>query len=149
MLTCDLSIIIVSWNVWTLLAACLRSIKQVSWPVPGVADQRAFGPEPAPATLEVIVVDNASQDGAAEQLPSIFPWVRLIRSDVNLGFTKGNNHGYAASHGRFISFSILIQTRPRPDASPGRNAPPLPLVPPYDGLWKLFVAIPTTPRSPW
>ena len=71
------------------------------------SDIRAFGPmaqaSNAP-TLEVIVVDNASADATAELLPARFPWVRLIRSATNLGFTAGNNAGYAASRGRAIYF---------------------------------------------
>ena len=38
----------------------LDTIERVSWPDPGAADQRAFGPAAAPASLEVIIVDNDS-----------------------------------------------------------------------------------------
>jgi N-acetylglucosaminyl-diphospho-decaprenol L-rhamnosyltransferase len=110
----DLSIIIVTWNVWDLLRACLDSIEQVSRDVGAPATIRAFGPTNSHATskapssnsptLEVIVVDNASADATAELLPARFPWVRLIRSTTNLGFTAGNNLGYAASRGRTIYF---------------------------------------------
>lgn len=120
----DLSIIIVSWNVWDLLRACLDSIEQVSHDLGAPGTTRAFGPVNPPATakvaaskaptLEVIVVDNASADATAQLLPARFPWVRLIRSATNLGFTAGNNLGYAASRGRAIYFlnpdTELIQT---------------------------------------
>ena len=101
---CDLSIVIVSWNVWPLLAGCLRSIEQASRPLPGAAQLRHFGPPDRPATLEVIVVDNASRDATITELPLAFPWVRLIGSAENLGFTRGNNVGYAASGGHFVYF---------------------------------------------
>jgi GT2 family glycosyltransferase len=106
---CDLSIIIVSWNVWPILAGCLRSIEQVSREIAGERTLRQFGPTktpgaPPPATLEVIVVDNASADQTAEYLPRTFPWVRFIASGENLGFTRGNNRGYAESRGRFVYF---------------------------------------------
>ncbi len=52
----------------------------------------------------MIVVDNASQDATVELLPARFPWVRLIRSATNLGFTAGNNIGYAAGRGRMVYF---------------------------------------------
>ena len=104
----DLSIIIVSWNVWELLRACLFSIERASRPLANTSDGlRSFG-EHAQAnespTLEVIVVDNASTDGTAARLPAAFPWVTLIPSSENLGFTRGNNLGYARSRGRFVYF---------------------------------------------
>lgn len=107
---CDLSIIIVSWNVWDLLRAALTSIEQVSRVLAasnGESNLRAFGPASLGAqapTVEVIVVDNASADATVDLLAARFPWVRLIRSASNLGFTAGNNLGYAASRGRAIFF---------------------------------------------
>ena len=125
----DLSIVIVSWNVWELLAACLRSIEHASRPVvTGDGRLRAFGLSgDREHTLEVIVCDNASHDATADQLPMHFPWVRLLRSERNLGFTGGNNRGYAASRGRFVYFL-------NPDTE---------LV--GDGLWTLFAAVARDP----
>ncbi len=101
----DLSIVIVSWNVWDLLRACLQSIEQASRPNPARGDSlRVFGPATSPASLEVVVVDNGSADATVDLLPARFPWVRLIASEQNLGFTGGNNAGYAASRGRFVYF---------------------------------------------
>jgi GT2 family glycosyltransferase len=114
--TCDLSIVIVSWNVWPLLKRCLASIERVSAPGEGgVRWLQRGGEGEAPnlqsaiynlqsATLEVIVVDNASHDDTPAQIAAHFPWARVIASDKNLGFTGGNNRGFAASHGRFIYF---------------------------------------------
>jgi hypothetical protein len=80
----DLSIIIVSWNVRELLAACLRSIAA------GQGD----------LNLEVIVVDSASADGTSELVGDQFPWVRLIARADNVGYARGNNLGLAAARGR-------------------------------------------------
>jgi GT2 family glycosyltransferase len=132
--TCDLSIVIVSWNVWPLLRRCLTSIEHASLPgdthvrrfeigkpeegrkgreeeKPGAAALPIQSPisnlqssDPPQATLEVIVVDNASQDDTPAQVAAHFPWVRVIASDKNLGFTGGNNLGFAASRGRFVYF---------------------------------------------
>lgn len=101
---CDLSIIIVSWNVWPILGGCLRSIEHASRSIPGEPHLRHFGPAGSPGALEVIVVDNASHDATPAELPQAFPWVRLIASTENLGFTRGNNLGYAWSRGRYIYF---------------------------------------------
>ncbi len=90
----DLAIIIVSWNVWDLLRACLESIAQQSQPTTD-ARLRRFGPDGS-ATLRVLVVDNASDDATPSLLPARFPWVETILSDENLGFTGGNNRGLEA-----------------------------------------------------
>ncbi len=90
----DLAIVIVSWNVWDLLRACLESIARQSEPTDDPLLRR-FGPDGA-GTLRVLVVDNASDDATPSLLPSRFPWVETILSDENLGFTGGNNRGLEA-----------------------------------------------------
>ena len=124
----DLSIIIVTWNVWDLLRACLHSIEALSRPAEDGAPQcRRFGPAASPATLEVIVVDNGGADATADLLPARFPWVRLMRSERNLGFTAGNNLAYAASSGRFVFFL-------NPDTE-------VIAFPAGDSLWRLYRAV--------
>lgn len=71
-----LAIIIVSWNVRDLLAACLDSI---------IASQ------PPLADYQIVVVDNASSDGSAEMVHQRFPHVRLIANQHNPGFAAANN----------------------------------------------------------
>ena len=75
----DLGIVVVSWNVRELLAACLESV---------IGNGKL--------TTEIVVVDNASSDGSAEMVRSYFPQVRLVASDKNLGFAGGNNRGMRA-----------------------------------------------------
>lgn len=82
----DLSIIIVSWNVSELLAACLGSIDGSRGKL----------------NIEVIVVDSASTDGTPEMIAAQFPWVRLTACPENVGFPKGNNIGLEQANGRFI-----------------------------------------------
>ncbi len=84
----DLSIIIVSWNVKPLLRLCLGSI------------QRSL--ERSGAAAETIVFDNGSTDGSADMVREDFPRVHLMESEVNLGFTKGNNLAIGQSEGRYI-----------------------------------------------
>lgn len=106
----DVSIIIVSWNVWNLLRACLRSVESCSRPVDldmgeAVNDRRRiFGCGGDAATLEVIVVDNGSNDATSSLIPSLFPWVHLIKSETNLGFTVANNLGYRHARGDTLYF---------------------------------------------
>ena len=40
---------------------------------------------------EIVLVDNASTDDSAKDISTLFPTVRLIRSNTNLGFAGGNN----------------------------------------------------------
>ena len=43
---------------------------------------------------EVIVADNASTDGSYEMMQKVFPEVRTIRFESNLGFTGGYNRAF-------------------------------------------------------
>jgi GT2 family glycosyltransferase len=94
----DLSIVIVSWNVRDLLAACLHSI--ATGPVGLVSPGKGHTGERL--GVEVIVVDSGSEDGTAAMLSEEYPWVQVIETGENVGFTKGNNIGTAAAQGRCI-----------------------------------------------
>jgi GT2 family glycosyltransferase len=54
---------------------------------------------------ELIVVDNASQDGVDDAIAESFPEAVLIRNTENLGFSAANNIGFTATRGRYILFS--------------------------------------------
>jgi N-acetylglucosaminyl-diphospho-decaprenol L-rhamnosyltransferase len=82
----ELSIIIVSWNVAELLAACLDSIDR----------------NVSRLQLEVIVVDSASSDHTVEMVRTRFPQAMLLAQTENLGFSRCNNIGLAAAHGRHL-----------------------------------------------
>jgi GT2 family glycosyltransferase len=82
----DLSVIIVNWNVLELLRRCLLSLN----------------PKTQGIATEVIVVDSASCDGSVEMVRREFPWVRLIASQENLGYARGNNLGAAGARGRYL-----------------------------------------------
>ncbi len=74
----SLAVIVVSYNVRELLAACLRATQA----------SLALAPELA---ATVVVVDNASADGSAEMVARDFPAVTLVARPDNLGFAGGNN----------------------------------------------------------
>jgi N-acetylglucosaminyl-diphospho-decaprenol L-rhamnosyltransferase len=82
------SVCIVNWNCRKLLKACLRSLTSK---LQGLR-------------LEVIVVDNASTDGAAEMVAQIFPRVVLIRNADNVGFARANNQAARLARGRYLFF---------------------------------------------
>jgi GT2 family glycosyltransferase len=54
--------------------------------------------------VQVIVVDNASTDGAADMVAREFPEVVLVRNPVNRGFARACNQAAARSTGRFLFF---------------------------------------------
>jgi GT2 family glycosyltransferase len=102
----DLSIIIVSWNVRDLLAACLASLGGSQGPsVRAAGDaEPPLASDTCPLAAEIIVVDNASTDGSAEMVAADFPHVQLIANPDNRGFTRGNNQGLALAGGRYVLF---------------------------------------------
>ena len=54
-----------------------------------------------PDRLEVIVVDNASEDGTAEMIRSEYPAVTVVETGANLG-APGWNAGFRIAHGEYI-----------------------------------------------
>ncbi len=84
--TLELSVVIVSYNVAELLRQCLRSVYVA------LKDMSA----------EVIVVDNASEDGTVDRLRAEFPQVHWIALPVNIGFGRANNVGIARARGCYI-----------------------------------------------
>ena len=54
--------------------------------------------------MELIVVDNGSNDGSVEFLSSIYPDVKIIRNSYNTGFAVANNQGAKAASGDYVAF---------------------------------------------
>lgn len=52
---------------------------------------------------EIIVVDNASQDDTFK-IPELYPHVKYIRNEQNLGFGKANNIGYEQATSDYVCF---------------------------------------------
>ena len=143
----DLAIIIVSWNVWDLLRAGLAAIEADTTPTEDLHVRR-FGPR-GDATLQVIVVDNASSDATPSLLPTQFPWVRNVLNNENLGFTGGNNYGLQVA-GLQVAGGKSQAGAPTKTQSAIRNSPPAPrfiyfLNPDTEvlpnSLWTLYQAI--------
>ncbi len=82
----DLSIIIVSYNTRTLTLNCLQSIYDQTNDV----------------NFEVIVIDNASNDGSVDAIGAIFPQVQILRSTENMGFARANNFASKYAKGRYL-----------------------------------------------
>ncbi len=82
----DISIIIVNYNVKEFLQNLLHSISKSSIKI----------------NREIIIVDNASNDGSVEFIREKFPEVNLIANNKNLGFSKANNIGMKKAKGKYI-----------------------------------------------
>lgn len=80
-----ISIIIVNYNGEDLLADCLNSVRDQEY-----------------RNIEIIVVDNASSDNSVALIRERFPEVKLICSEMNRGFTGGNNLGAASASGEYL-----------------------------------------------
>ena len=80
---CELSIITVNYNGLKDTCALIDSI-------------------PFNEDMEVIVVDNGSKENEANVLQKLYPSIKSIRSDQNLGFAGGNNIGIKAAKGKFL-----------------------------------------------
>lgn len=52
--------------------------------------------------IEIIVVDADSNDGSTEIIKKSFPQVKLIKTDPNCGFARGNNLGIRAASGDYL-----------------------------------------------
>lgn len=81
------SVIILNWNGDKIIRECLSSVLNVN-----------YNP------LEIIVVDNASQDKSIEILQSFGSRIKTISLDKNSGFAKGMNIGAGKSKGKYVAF---------------------------------------------
>jgi GT2 family glycosyltransferase len=81
----DVSVLIVTYNSATFIDRCLTSLR----------DQ-------AGCSYEVVVADNASQDGTVSLLEQRWPDVRVIEMGDNTGFARGNNAAARVAAGRHV-----------------------------------------------
>lgn len=82
----DVSVIIVNYNTKYLTINCLRSV---------------YSSETG-NSYEILMVDNASTDGSVEAIRSLFPEVRIIENNQNVGFARANNQAAAIASGRYL-----------------------------------------------
>lgn len=80
------SVVVVVWNAKKYVLQCLESLREHCGQI----------------YTEVIVVDNASNDGTPELIAEQFPEFRLIRNPENLGFAKASNIAISHSSGEYV-----------------------------------------------
>ncbi|HEU4555664.1 MAG TPA: glycosyltransferase family 2 protein [Chitinophaga sp.] len=79
------SVITVNYNNTQVTCELLASLQKITYP-----------------RLEVIIVDNASQEDPRPVINAGYPGVKVIRSEENRGFAGGNNLGIAAAKGEYL-----------------------------------------------
>jgi N-acetylglucosaminyl-diphospho-decaprenol L-rhamnosyltransferase len=82
----DVSVLIVTYRTREAARGCLESVYSV---IHGIE-------------YEVVVVDNASEDGTVDMVRADFPRARLIALDENRGFAAGVNLAAEAAAGEFL-----------------------------------------------
>ena len=82
----NLSVIIINFKTPTLVIRCLESIFK----------------NPFQLDLEIIIVDNASQDDSIEIISERFPSVKWVQNENNEGFGRANNLGISNSAGEYV-----------------------------------------------
>jgi GT2 family glycosyltransferase len=82
----DLSIIILNYKTLGLVKNCLKAIKDLQLPF----------------DYEIIIVDNNSLDNSVEYLKDNYFDVKVITSNVNLGFAGGINLGINVATGKYL-----------------------------------------------
>ena len=82
----DLAVVVVDFNAGDYLIKCLDSVKAMA----------------GEATLEVVLVDNASRDGSATKTAEAHQDVTLIENRENRGFSAAVNQGIKRSRAPFI-----------------------------------------------
>ena len=82
----NVSVVVLNWNGRRHLDTCLTALQRQTLP-----------------QVEVIFVDNGSQDGSAGYVEQRYPNVKIVALPKNIGFCAGNNTGINQASGEFIA----------------------------------------------
>jgi GT2 family glycosyltransferase len=82
------SIVLITWNGEKLLKQYLYSIANLKY-----------------SNLEVIIVDNGSDDDSVAYIKRSYPGYRVVKSNVNMGTSGGSNIGADYAKGKYIFFT--------------------------------------------
>jgi GT2 family glycosyltransferase len=81
-----ISVVTLNWNTTAVTCDFLRSVRE----------KNTYD------NIEVVVVDNASEEDPSDSFRAANPAVRIIRNSENLGFSGGNNMGLRAARGDYF-----------------------------------------------
>ncbi|MDP3971189.1 MAG: glycosyltransferase family 2 protein [bacterium] len=96
--TVKISIIILNYKTKHLLRLVIKNLQDLNITLP----------------YEIIVIDNASQDGSVEMVEELYPNIKLIVNPKNTGHAHGNNLGIAQAKGEYLLImnSDIIFSKP-------------------------------------
>ncbi len=80
------TVIVVTLNNLNLLRNCLRSLYAQDY-----------------EAIEIVVVDNGSDEDVSDKFLAEFPGVRMVRLNKNRGFAGGNNRGIETAQGKYVA----------------------------------------------
>jgi GT2 family glycosyltransferase len=83
------SVVIVNYRSWDKLAACIDSLSAI---------------QPLNIDVEIVIVDNQSNDGQFHEFSSRYPHVQWIENTGNNGFAHGCNTGAQYAKGEYLLF---------------------------------------------
>ena len=82
------SIVVVNYNGSQFLKECFDSLFKLEYPAGGI---------------EILMVDNCSEDDSIGLVKNNFPKVKILKNDVN-NYTRANNLGIKHAQGDFVAF---------------------------------------------
>lgn len=92
-----ISVIIINWNNASYLERCINSVLNQTY-----------------KNLEIIFIDNASQDGSVDLVKTLFyDQVNIVKNKENLGYSKGANIGIQNTKGKYVLImnpDIILET---------------------------------------
>lgn len=95
------AVVVLNWNGKDLTLDCVRSLLEIDTP-----------------NVDIIVVDNASDDGSVGAIRDSFGGrVTVVANDENLGFAAGNNAGIRLALERGVDYVLLLNNDTVVDAA--------------------------------
>ncbi len=85
------TVVVLNWCDEALTRECLRSVVESSY-----------------ESLEVLLVDNGSDDGSGERLRTEFSGVSFLQTGSNQGYTGGNNRGIEWAMEREADYVLIL-----------------------------------------
>ncbi|MFT5732284.1 MAG: GT2 family glycosyltransferase [Planctomycetota bacterium] len=87
------SIVILNWNGRHHLEPCFKTLRELDYP----KDR-----------IEVILIDNGSDDGSQAEIRAKHSWVKLVENERNTGFSAGCNQGAAIACDGDLDPEVLV-----------------------------------------